>query len=331
MRAGLRRWSGDHSDRPYRHFRRCHRPYRRCYPRNGYYRSDSRFGLYRSFYYPRAWRYGVGYDYLDYPTYYDTYDLPTYYDGYTTVYPAAPTSQRYYDDDVYYADTITIVTPDAVEAAPLETGVVVTPPIAGYDSTTSGEAAVTEPAGVEPAYPGTEAESRESGEAPLGEAEVGSWINDGNAAFLEGRYEDARRQYVRVVFADERDGFAKLLYGLASFALGDHELAAVAVRRALDLLPELIDDPIDLRGFYPDQVTLEAQISALLAILREHPDDPEGLFLLGYLYYAIGQPDEAVATLQQLVDFDPIDELAPRVRDAAKRYAGAPVATPGPE
>lgn len=147
------------------------------------------------------------------------------------------------------------------------------------------------------------------------------WLDQGGAAFAAGHYEDARGLFLQAAFADESDGFAKLLYGLASFAQGEYKLAIVAVRRALAISPELIDNPIDLRGFYPDAGTLDAHLKALAGTVESNPLDADKLFLLGYLRYATGQPQEAYEALQKAVEIDPTDELSARVSDRAKHFA----------
>ena len=97
----------------------------------------------------------------------------------------------------------------------------------------------------------------------------------------------------------------------------------MAFRRALAVTPELIDYPIDLRGLYADQVTLDTHLAALARFVELHPDDPEGVFLLGFVYYASVQPEEAVSVLERLSAAHPTDEIAALVRDAARRVVDA--------
>lgn len=153
-------------------------------------------------------------------------------------------------------------------------------------------------------------------------------IELGNRVFAEGRYAEARSHYMGAALADEDDGFARLFYGLASFALGEFEAASAAFRRSLTLSKELIDAPIDLRQFYKDGTQLDAQLAALERRTLEVPSDREAGLLLGYLYYATAAPDKALAEFQRLVDAEPTDELAALLRDATKRVTHAIQATP---
>ncbi|UCE58317.1 MAG: tetratricopeptide repeat protein [Phycisphaerales bacterium] len=146
-----------------------------------------------------------------------------------------------------------------------------------------------------------------------------SWVELGNTAFMAGRYDEARHLYMRAILGDGEDGFAKLFYGLANFARGDYGAAVTAIRRGLEDVPELIDNPIDLRAFYADEITLDAQLAALTTLVETHAGDREARFLLGYLLYATGKPDKAAETLEPIADTGSTDIMAVFVRDAALR------------
>ena len=124
---------------------------------------------------------------------------------------------------------------------------------------------------------------------------------------------------MHAVLADDEDGYAKLFYGLANFAAGDYGAAATAFRRALQTAPDLIDDPIDLRTFYQDESTLAAQLTRLSEFANARPGDQETRFLLGYLYFATGDPEKALTALRRVSDAVPADSLTAFVRDAATR------------
>lgn len=238
------------------------------------------------------------YGYHGYPgfrsRYFDYYPS-TYYGTHTTVYLNEPTVEPYenqivLEDSALYEDS-TVTSP--------------TSPRGG-----SSQSQLAEGPDVRP------------------EAPISPWIDSGSAAFAAGRYDEARGLFLRAIFVDEEDGFAKLLYGLASFADGDYRLAAVALRRALEVTPELVDNPIDLRGFYPDAETLQGHIQALVDSLEKNPLDADGAFLLGYLYYATGEPQKAYETLQRAAEVDPTNEFATRVGERAKRYADDTTSAP---
>lgn len=142
-------------------------------------------------------------------------------------------------------------------------------------------------------------------------------IGQGNAAFLAERYEEARRFYISAVLGDERDGYAKFLYALANFGLGDQDVAGLALRRALLTSPALIDYPVDVRELYARKGLLKAQMKVLAKFVKTHPADPSAPLMLGYLHYAIGQPERAVAVLNPLIERDINDGIAAILYDAA--------------
>ena len=123
------------------------------------------------------------------------------------------------------------------------------------------------------------------------------------------------------MLADERDGYAKFLYALANFSLGDYDVAGMAIRRALLTTPELIEYPVDARGLYPDPLVLEAQIGQLNHFVVDHPADRSATLLLGYVLYATGQPGRAILTLGPLTATDPNDNLSALLRDAVLRVS----------
>ncbi len=152
-------------------------------------------------------------------------------------------------------------------------------------------------------------------------------LEEAGEAFAAGRYEDARNLYIRAMLADERDGYAKLLYGMSSFALGEYEVASVAVRRALLTTELLIDQPLDLRTLYAEPLLFERQLDELIRRVQQNKDDQAAKFLLGYLNYSIGRVEAAVAMFTELSTIDPADTLALKLRNKAK--LARPLASPG--
>jgi len=164
---------------------------------------------------------------------------------------------------------------------------------------------------------------------PLSTPQTQTSVDEGNAAFAAGRYEEAGRFYVRAVMADERDGYAKMLYAWANFALGDYEVAAASLRRALLTTPDLVDYPLDLRTLYPDRAVLDRHADALMRFIAEHPQHREAQLLWGYLLYSIGQAEPAASVFTSLAGTDQNDTLSSLLRDAAVRNARS--TTPPPD
>ncbi len=252
-------------------------------------------GLYydgRDRYYGGHRSYGRGHYYHHYrPVRYHGcgYYRPYYGYTYASVYYADPYYYPFYATDVYYVDGT-----------------------AGGDSiyNPSPESSAGE-APAQPAPDTTYQVLTEPGDLTL--------VGQGNAAFVAGRYDQARRLYASAMLADERDGYAKLLYAIANFAIGDYAVSGMAIRRALLTTPALIDYPVDVRSLYEDPVPFHTQHEKLIRYVADHPQYPSALLLLGYIEYAAGAPKRAAAIMEQLSTANPDDSLAALLRDAALR------------
>lgn len=258
---------------------------------------------YLSTYGPRHYYYGYR------PLWYSGYDYyPSYFGyGYSSVYFTEPNGvyvNTYNGDPVVYDQS----TPTDQQSPPVESATQPAP----APAVTSG------------ALPSPTMEDYESTQ-PSGMPAI---VSEGNKAFTAGLYEDARRAYLRAVLADERDGYAKVLLGWTGFAMGDFDGAAAAIRRALLTTPDLVDYPMDLRTLYSDQTVLDRQIDALVQWVQVRPDPREAEFVLGYVYYSIGQAQRAADIFNNLALRDAKDTLAAQVRDAALRAASG--RTPAP-
>jgi len=245
--------------------------------------------------------YGYGHYYRNYPPiYYPGYRYysPFYGYSYATVYLSEPYVVRVYDDSPTYVVSTYTQPVETTDAAPG------TPP----------------PAAAPPAAP----ESYQ----PLTPPQAASPVSEGNAAFAAGRYDEARDLYVRAVFSDERDGYAKVLYAWSNFALGDYDVAAAAIRRALLTTPDLVTYPMDLRTLYSDAATLDRQTDALLRFLADRPNHAEAQLVWGYLLYSIGQADRAASVFNGLAGADANDTIVLRLRDAAVKAAQAQSSPP---
>ena len=64
---------------------------------------------------------------------------------------------------------------------------------------------------------------------------------------------------------------------------------------------------------------LDEQLASLSRLVDAQPTDQEVRFLLGYLYYATGKPEQALTIIQSVADGNPTDALAGFVRDAVTR------------
>ncbi len=262
---------------------------------NGYYfgsyyygRRHSRgyYGNYGSVYYP-------AYSYLDYG-----YSSYPYYYPYTSV---GVSSQTYYDVDPGVAQGYQDV---VAEPSPVVT-IYVQPAQSG-----GGEAAPG-------ASLGSPIDAATQAAPQVGQIRIPQSVADGHQAFAQHDVVKARRAYLTAVLADGDDGYAKLFYAMASMAAGEYDVAALALRGALQTASELVTDPIDLRQFYNNDEQIQADMGALVAYISLNADDVDSQLLLAYFQYSMGQADAAQRVLMS-VSSDVIEKDATmkELRDA---------------
>lgn len=148
-------------------------------------------------------------------------------------------------------------------------------------------------------------------------------IDDGLRLFRLGLFDEARQAFVHAVLEDESDGYAQFFYGLSHFAVGDYAAAALSMRHALATAPELVDDPLDVGAFYGDRILFEAQLDSLIGHAGARAGKGDAGFLLGYMYFASLQPEQAIVTLQRHGRYYPSDDMAQRVLAAARSVSSS--------
>lgn len=175
-------------------------------------------------------------------------------------------------------------------------------------------------------------ESESKDEAALRIQEIARFMKSGAAAFSAGKYAEARGWFIQAVLADDADGVPLFLYGVASFSEADYGVAISALRKSLELTPELIENPIDVRNMYGESAVFDAHLSALRdsaaeQVMNQEPStqvSDDRKFLLAYLLFASHQPKEAVGVLDGIVATQPDDSLARKIHDAAIRVQAQP-------
>ncbi len=269
-----------------------------CYPRSCY--------SYNGYYPWYGWGYGYGYGLgVSYGLGY----------SYPSVYYAEPYVSTVYSEPTYvpqYSDTEYVTPPDE-------------PATAMY-----GSPPVDQAGSVQPTVPNTQLptisntqpqEGVDNYQSLAGDESHRAVVTKGNEAFAAGRYDDARGLYARAVMSDERDGYAKVLYAWANFALGNYEVAAAALRRGLLTTPDLVDYPLDLRTLYPDLEILDRQRDDLKRFIAGNPGHREAQFVWGYLLYSTGEAGPAESVFNSLESADKNDTLMSLLGDAAARNA----------
>ena len=149
-------------------------------------------------------------------------------------------------------------------------------------------------------------------------------VEQGDAAFVAGKYDEARRLYIRDLLSNPDDPGTQLRYAWVQLALGHFDVAANALRRSLVADPSLLDWPPDPRGLYGNPNDFEAHRAALRAQAAETVAPRDVLFLLAYTEYATGEPRAGLAQLERVLALDDSDTLAYLLRDALVNVITAP-------
>lgn len=260
---------------------------------------------------------------------------------YPRYYPYAYSTAYFYDNWPYYSafgtgyypGTVAYVEPGYATTYPTyATGDTYLPPSTapptGYVDNSTGTYDAGGPSGQEPTQVAPEEGQPNPQYQSLTATGANSALAEGNTAFREGKFDEARQAYSRAVLGDERDGYAKMLYATANFATGDYKVAATAVRRSLLTTPELVTYPIDVRSLYADPTTLYGQMDGLARHLSSNPEDRDAALLLAYLHYSIGEPGPARDMFKLLAETDSKDSLASELYAAATRAAESTQARP---
>ncbi len=148
--------------------------------------------------------------------------------------------------------------------------------------------------------------------------EVNPLIDEGVAEFRRGRYQEARRLFIRATLEDRNDMYALVLYGYTWFAVGDYELASAVIRGAVSQSADLAPHPLDIRDVYRDPLILESQIDQLSGYMRTHPGDAGARFMLGYALYSLGDFDGARQVITPLIESDPEDRATSMILEAIR-------------
>jgi len=122
----------------------------------------------------------------------------------------------------------------------------------------------------------------------------------GDRAFTEGRYGDAVHYYAKAIEFSPSDGVLYLVLSDALFATGDYHYAAFALRRSLELHPELASLGLDKRTFYGVPADFDKQLAVLERFVLDHPIDDDARLMLSANYLFSLQPEKSVQLLDEL-------------------------------
>jgi hypothetical protein len=164
----------------------------------------------------------------------------------------------------------------------------------------------------------------------LGTASYLSAMRNGLAAFRQGDYATAVKQFILAANQNQGDPASRLHAAHALVALGHYDEAAPAVRRAIQLQPQLVYLSIDIRADYGVQQDFDVHYAKLKAAAEQQADHPDLWFLLGYYQFFSGRAQEAYSSLKKSDELAPSSRTTQRLLDAAKLSAPAEPPAPPP-
>lgn len=142
-------------------------------------------------------------------------------------------------------------------------------------------------------------------------------MSEGLQAFAAGNYDQAGRIFLQVGMADNNNIDAWLAYAVARFATRDYEAAALAIRRGIRAMPEVVNSPIDIRERYGRKGDFDQQLAALEERVRSRPESGDAWLVLGFVRHFSGQREMAART------FDVVQRRFETDQDLAKTFLEA--------
>lgn len=130
---------------------------------------------------------------------------------------------------------------------------------------------------------------------------------EGTKAFQNGNYDDAARLFLDVSMQDPANVDGTLAYAVARFATGDYAISAIAIRRGIRRLCEVVNSGFDIRDRYSNQEDFNRHVEMLEKFLDERPDNVDANLVAGFVLHFAGQHDEAVQVFNELKRLSPSD------------------------
>lgn len=149
--------------------------------------------------------------------------------------------------------------------------------------------------------------------------ELGFMLGQGDAAFQQGNYEDARAEYRRAVAIAPEAARAHLAFGLAAFACGAFSEASAAIRAGVAGAPVLARSAVDLAQTYGRTEDFQAHRAALDAHVAANSSDLDARFLAGFVHLYSGDRDGGIALLRAYRDAPGADQAVRAFIDGAER------------
>jgi hypothetical protein len=149
--------------------------------------------------------------------------------------------------------------------------------------------------------------------------DVAAILADGNRALDEGRLNEARAAFGRVLELDPNHPQGTLSYGIVSLALGNLGDASSALHDALGANPDLAQTSLDLRQRLGKSADFPALRRSLEDFAKAQADGSVAQFLLGFVQFFGGEPIAGRATLHRYVSANEGDTIVRRFVEGVDR------------
>ncbi|HEV3415604.1 MAG TPA: tetratricopeptide repeat protein [Pirellulales bacterium] len=128
-------------------------------------------------------------------------------------------------------------------------------------------------------------------------------IDQGDAEFVQRRFAQALLRYRDAAAAARDLAEAQFRQGFALVAMARFADAAKAFRHGLQLDPEWADSGFHLDELYgANKILKQSHLDALRKAVKDHPHDPDALFVLGVCLYFDDQIDAAAPLFRRAVN-----------------------------
>lgn len=141
------------------------------------------------------------------------------------------------------------------------------------------------------------------------EAEPGREVTyeEAEAAYHEGRYDDAEDLFMRYAERKERNPWGHYMLGLSAWKAGDTATATAAFEQAIALDPNHVKSYLNLGRVLLEANRTEEALSAIEAALAIDPRSVDGLRLEGRAFHQMGRVEEAIAAYRRAIRSDDTD------------------------
>ena len=145
---------------------------------------------------------------------------------------------------------------------------------------------------------------------------AGISIGRGDMAFERGEFGRARDEYLDALAVGDDEPSVRIALGLAEYAMGEYGKAAEAIRRGVAEAPDIARSEFRLQDVYGNPEDMRLHYQLLRDHVDAHSDDPDHLFLLGFVGHFSGDVEGARRAFKAYRSSTPRDDLADAFIDA---------------